>query len=141
MEKFDILKRISGEYEFLSEIKTEGASKLFLLYDKLCWRKVLMKSGREDIIENEVHTLSKLSGKGIPTLYGCLEREGTAYLFRQYIEGRTLREYAEDCGALPVKKAAEIGVKVCEIISRLHNFDPPVIHRDIKADNIILTAN
>lgn len=141
MDKLDILGHISGEYELLSEIKTKGNSELFLLYDKLCGRKVLMKSGREDIIENEVRTLSKISGKGIPVLYGCLERGSTAYLFRQYIEGRTLREYAEDCGALPVKKAAEIGVKVCEIISRLHSFDPPVIHRDIKADNIILTSD
>lgn len=141
MEKFDILERISGEYELISEIKTEGASKLFLLYDKVCGRKVLMKSGKSELIENEARTLSELSGKGIPALYGCFERDGKAYLFRQYIEGRTLREYSENFGAFPIKKAAELGVKVCEIISRLHCSDPPVIHRDIKADNIILTAN
>lgn len=138
MHKLDILGCMS-EYELLSEIKTDGASELFLLYDKLCGRKVLMKSGNADIIENEAHTISRISGKGIPDVYGCFERDGTAYLFRQYIEGRTLREYVESCGAFPVKKAAEIGVKVCEIISRLHSSDPPVIHRDIKADNIILT--
>lgn len=141
MDKYDILGNINGEYELLSEIKTKGNSELFLLYDKFCGRKVLMKSGREDIIENEARTLSKLSGKGIPAVYGCFEHEGKAYLFRQYIEGKTLREYVEGYGTLPVKKTVEIGVTVCEIISRLHSFDPPIIHRDIKADNIILTAD
>lgn len=141
MDKFDISEYTIGEYEFISKIKTDGASKLFLLYDKSCGRKVLVKSGKTDIIENEVRTLSNLSGKGIPAVYGCLVKEDTAYLFRQYIEGRTLREYVESCGTFSVKKASEIGIKICEIISRLHSSDPPVIHRDIKSDNIILTAD
>lgn len=140
MDKFDILGHICGEYELLSEIKTEGGSKLFLLYDKVCGRKALMKSGKAELIENEARILFELSGKGIPAVYGCFERDGKAYLFRQYIEGRTLREYIGDFGVLPTKKAAELGVKICEIISRLHSSDPPIIHRDIKADNIILTA-
>lgn len=141
MDALDIFGHIPKECELLSEIKTDGSSALFLLYDKICGRKVLLKSGKADMIENEVRTLSKLSGKGIPEVYGCFEREGTAYLFRQYIEGRTLREYMDSCGAFSMKKAAEIGVKLCEIISRLHSSDPPVIHRDIKADNIIITAD
>lgn len=141
MGKLDILEYIPGEYELFSEIKTDGASKLFLLYDKVCGRKVLMKSGKAELIENEARTLSNLSGKGIPDVYGCFARYDAAYLFRQYIEGRTLREYIESSDAFPVKKAAEIGIKVCEVISRLHSSDPPVIHRDIKADNIILTAD
>lgn len=140
MNKFDILEHICGEYELLSEIKTECGSKLFLLYDKVCGRKALMKSGKAELIENEARTFCELSGKGIPAVYGCFERDGKAYLFRQHIEGRTLREYILNFGVFPTKKAAELGVKVCEIISRLHSSDPPVIHRDIKADNIILTA-
>lgn len=141
MNRFDALGYISEEYELLSKIKTNGNSELILLYDRLCGRKALMKSGRADMIENEARTLSKLSGKGIPAVYGCFEREGTAYLLRQYIEGKTLREYMDSHGAFSVKKAAETVIKVCEIISRLHSSDPPVIHRDIKADNIIFTAD
>lgn len=141
MNKFDISEQIGGEYELISEIKANGNSELFLLYDKVCGRKVLMKSGKSGLIENEAYALSRLSGKGIPIVYGCFERESTAYLFRQYIEGKTLTEYINSSGALTVKKTAEMGVEICEIISRLHNSDPPVIHRDIKTDNIIISAD
>lgn len=141
MKKIDILENIHEEYELLSKIKTNGNSELFLVYDKICGRKVLMKSGKAEMIENESRALSALCGKGIPTVYGCFVQDDTAYLFRQYIEGQTLREHLDINGVFTVKKAIGIGIEICEIISRCHNADPPVIHRDIKPENIILAAD
>lgn len=141
MENLNVSEHVFEEYEFLSKIKSNGGSGLFLLYDKTCGRKVLMKSGKTEMIENEARVLSGLCGKGIPTVYGCFEWEGTSYLFRQYIEGRTLWEHFDADGAFSVKKAADIGIRICEIISRCHNATPPVIHRDIKPENIILAAD
>lgn len=141
MENFNISELAFGEYELLKKIETNGASELFLFYDKACGRKVLMKSGKPKMIENEARTLSGLCGKGIPDVYGCFEKDGTACLFRQYIEGLSLRERLNADGTFPVKKAAVIGTEICEIISRCHSSDPPVIHRDIKPENIILAAD
>lgn len=139
MENFNILGHAAGEYELLFKIKTNSNSELSLFYDKICGRKILVKSGRIDLIENEARLMSKLSGRGIPDIYSCFEMEGKAYLFRQYIEGRSLRECIVSDGAFSPKKAISIGVEVCEIISRLHRSEPPIIHRDIKSDNIIIT--
>ena len=139
MKEFNIFDYIGEEYQLISEIKSGNNSKLFLLYDKTCGRKVLLKSGRTDLIENEAHNISRLSGEGIPEVYHCFEHEGTAYLLRQYIEGRTLRKCLEADGVFTLKKTVEIGIAVCKVISRFHKCDPPIIHRDIKSDNIILT--
>ncbi|MGN0553716.1 MAG: serine/threonine protein kinase, partial [Oscillospiraceae bacterium] len=139
MEIFNITDIAVGEYELLSKIKTSGNSELFLLYDRICGRKVLMKSGKTDMIENEARLMSKLSGKGIPEVYSCFEKDGKAYLFRQYIEGKSLHERIVSDRAFSQKETIKIGIEICEIISKLHCSDPPIIHRDIKSDNIIIT--
>lgn len=141
MKKIDISENIREEYELISEIKAGGNSELFLLYDRVCGRKVLMKSGRLEFIENEARLMSRLSGKGVPDVYGCFEYNGKAYLYRQYIEGRSLRESMASDGAFSAEKTINIGIEVCGIISRLHSSEPPVIHRDIKSDNIIISDN
>lgn len=141
MDNFNMAELAFGEYELLKKIETNGASELFLLYDRACGRKVLMKSGKPEMIENEARTLSGLCGSGIPAVYGCFEKDGTACLFRQYIEGRSLREHLDAGGAFSVKKAVVIGTQICEIISRCHSSNPPVIHRDIKPENIIISAD
>lgn len=139
MKEFNIYDYIREEYSLLSEVKHGNSTNLFLLYDNACGRKVLLKSGRADLIENEARILAKVSIKGIPEIYHCFEREGTAYLFRQYIEGRTLRECIEADSVFSLKRTLQIGIAVCKIIAELHKYDPSIIHRDIKSDNIILT--
>lgn len=139
MENLVFFENITEEYELLCKIKSSGHSELFLLYDKICERKVLMKTGKAELIENESRYTARLAGKGIPEVYGCIERGDKAYLLRQYIEGRTLHEIIETEGVFTPEKTAEIGIAVCEIISRLHSADPPVIHRDIKSDNLVMT--
>lgn len=140
MENTSILDDLAGDYEFLSEINSNENSRLFLLYDKLCSRKVLLKSGKADLIENEARLLSKVAGKGIPAVYGCLEFDGSHYILRQYIEGRNLRQCIEEDGLFTPEMAAELAASLCEIVSRLHRCDPAVIHRDIKPENIVLTS-
>ncbi len=130
---------IDSGYETLSCIKENENMSVFLVYDKICQRKALLKHGRADLLENEAHILAGLSCGGVPEVYGCFEENGTACLIRQYIEGQSLREIIENQGCFTEKEAAGICIQICGILTALHEKDPPVIHRDIKSDNIILT--
>lgn len=128
---------ITGEFEFVSCVESGSNSDLAILYDKVCRRKVVIKSGRTDLIENEARIMSKFSGKGIPEIYRCFEKDGVTYLVRQYIPGKSLHECIMSEGVFSVSETVRIGIEVCEIVSRLHGAKPPVINRDIKSDNII----
>ncbi len=131
----------TDEFELISEVKSEGKTKIAVLYDRVCRRKVFMKSGDADIIENEARMLAHFGGEGVPELYGCFGCDGRTYLLRRYIEGQNLYERTENDGKFSPAEAAEIGIKLCKAVSRLHSSTPPVVHRDIKPENVIITDN
>ena len=127
-----------GELELLKTVR-DGKHPCYLLYDRVIRRRVFCKFGESEQIENEAAMLEKFSGVGVPALYGCLRREDGSFLFVQYIDGTTLKEYIEERGVMTEQEAVAVGIKLCRIISRLHSSDPPVIHRDIKTENVMLT--
>ncbi len=138
MSGYNVPENITGEFEFISRVSSGANSELAILYDKICCRKVVIKSGKADLIENEARIMSEFSGKGIPEVYCCFEQNGVTYLIRQYIPGVSLHERIMSEGAFSESETVRIGIAVCEIISRLHGAEPPVINRDIKSDNIII---
>ena len=129
------------EFELLYELKSSGGTSVYVLYDRVCRRKLVMKTGDRFVIENEAAMLERFAGNGIPTVYGCYPAGDKACLCRQYIDGKSLREILDEQGSLSVKNTLNIGVEVCGILERLHSCNPPVIHRDIKTDNIVLTPD
>lgn len=141
MSEFMLPERISGEYELLFRIDSDSSDKSYIIYDKVCQRKAVLKTGKTDRIENEARILSKFSGNGIPQVYSCFELDGISYLIREYIEGKSLQMYLETEGSFSASETIDIGISVCDTLSRFHRADPPVIHRDIKTENIIISQN
>ena len=126
--------------EVLARLKSGAKGSVYILYDKICDRRLLLKTGSREVLENEARMLAKFAGRGVPGVCLCFEREGQYYLLRRYIEGVSLAEYVESEGPFAPKKAAAITAELCRIVSRLHSGKPPVIHRDIKCGNVIMDS-
>lgn len=74
---------------------------------------------------------------GIPQIV-CLKKEGdTLLLVEEFINSPTLAECIE-LYDISDREFAHILSMVCRIISPLHHAKTPIIHRDIKPDNILL---
>ena len=62
--------------------------------------------------------------------------DGRLFIVMEYVEGVTLADILKRDGKLPYKKAVDIAVSVCDVLSEAHSLG--IIHRDLKPANIML---
>lgn len=76
----------------------------------------------------------------VPKLHDFIEEGAAAYLVIEFIPGDNLLNLLDRPGAkpFPVRQAAAWGAKICEALAHMHRMTPPVIHRDMKPENIML---
>ena len=74
----------------------------------------------------------------MPRIIEMYESSSRLILIEEYIPGYTLEEYMED-GPIREDAAVEIVLCICRILDKLHNLPRPIIHRDVKPSNIILS--
>ena len=60
------------------------------------------------------------------------------YFVMEYIQGKTLQQYLQEKGSLPLPEVLEIAHQVAKALAYAHNHTPPVIHRDIRPANIMI---
>ena len=90
--------------------------------------------------EREAATLEIL-GEGsdqIPKLYAYFSEQGLFYLIQEWIQGQTLTQVIETRGALPEAQVRGILLSLLPVLDYVHSKN--IIHRDIKPDNVILSA-
>lgn len=92
--------------------------------------------------KKEASMLSNLKHPALPIIRDFFSQgEERWYLVMEYIEGSTLADIARIRGKLPQEEVLDWGSKLCEILDYLHRQDPPVIFRDLKPANIMLTPD
>lgn len=96
----------------------------------------LVESARE--FEAEVSMLSQLNHPGIVRLDHFFSEEGRVYVVLEYIQGQSLRQKVLQEGPLSEAEVSKIGQSICEILEYLHGFNPPIVHRDITPENILI---
>ena len=145
---------LENRYRLLSEIGKGGFGCVFKARDlKQHHRLVAIKQidlstlNPREIIEatdsfnREISFLSTLSHPNLPKIYAHFTDSTHWYLVMQYIKGRTL----EDCltrsrrGYLSIGHVVKIGQALSDVLSYLHSRRPPIIFRDVKPANIMLT--
>lgn len=87
----------------------------------------------------EGENLKKYPFSFLPRFISWTGDETEGWLQREYIPGDTLWEIIERGGPLPEKEAGELLCRLCELTGQLHSMKPPVICRDLKPQNIVMT--
>ena len=100
----------------------------------------IAREGGEDL-EEEFRLLTQLypalAGR-VPLAADCFRQEETVYLVRSYLPGQSLTRYLDRTGPCDEASCRQMGLKLLSLLDQLHRMDPPIIHRDIKPDNIII---
>ncbi|EEF50557.1 calmodulin-binding receptor-like cytoplasmic kinase 2 [Ricinus communis] len=94
--------------------------------------------------QSEIRTLAQVEHLNLVNLYGFLEHEDERIVVVEYVPNGTLREHL-DCmhrDVLDLATRLDIAIDVAHAVTYLHMYtDHPIIHRDIKSSNILLTEN
>ncbi|KAJ0962682.1 hypothetical protein J5N97_027804 [Dioscorea zingiberensis] len=95
---------------------------------------------------NEVAILSRLRHQNLVTLYGCTSRHSRELLLvYEYIPNGTVADHLHGRRAheasLSWQVRLSIAVETATALAYLHAVEPPIIHRDVKTNNILLDNN
>jgi WD40 repeat protein/tRNA A-37 threonylcarbamoyl transferase component Bud32 len=94
--------------------------------------------------KQEALLLAGLRHPNLPTIYEQFNDNGRWYLVMDFIEGETLetrlQTLAGNAQRLPLEKILDIAMQLCGLLEYLHTRQPPVIFRDLKPANVMLTS-
>lgn len=145
---------LHGRYRVLSEIGKGGFGVVYRARDRqrrnrlVAIKKIdLSPLSPQQIIEatdtfnREVAMLSRLKHQSLPKIVEHFTEKNCWYLVMEYIQGQTLEELLKRsrAGYFSLAKSIKIGQKLVEVLDYLHNSNPPIIFRDVKPANIMLT--
>jgi serine/threonine protein kinase len=93
--------------------------------------------------KQEAAMLEALSHPNLPHIYDAFSEQGRFYLVMDFIEGKTLHQLLLEAEnqPLPLAQVLLYANQMCNVLSYLHQQTPPIIFRDVKPSNIMVTAS
>ena len=141
---------LNEKYRVILLLVCGGLSAVYLA-EKSDGRKVILKemhlptgmaeASRQkalELFEREARILATLHHEQIAKVLDFFTEAGRTYLVIEHIAGLTLRQLVQLKGALEEKKVLELAKQAANILYYMHNCQPPIIHRDLTPDNLIV---
>lgn len=92
----------------------------------------------EELFAREAEILAKLHHQKIARLIDFFNENGRDYLVVEHIEGINLRQFVAKNGPVGETVVLNWGMQIAEILHYLHHNNPPIVHRDITPDNLLI---
>lgn len=141
-------------YGRYNEVLGRGASKtVYRAFDEyegieVAWNQVKLNDflqSPEDLerLYSEIHLLKTLKHKNIMTFYNSWVdpiKRNINFITEMFTSG-TLRQYRQKHKRVNLRAVKHWCRQILRGLLYLHSLDPPVIHRDLKCDNIFINGN
>ena len=134
-----------NQYKILEKIGAGGQGTVYKAQDTKLDRTVVIKVLPPELtqktanfrrFEREAQLCSQLDHPNICTIYDFHNENGVFYIAMQFVPGKNVRQLVAG-RPLDLKSALSIAVQVCDALAYTHSRG--IIHRDIKAGNIMAT--
>jgi serine/threonine protein kinase len=140
---------VQGRYEIVAPVGQGGLGTVYRVVDVLFGRSNVYAlkeqweqspSARKQFAR-EGAWLKALSHPNIPKVLEYFQWENRLYLVMNFVEGDNLERRLAANGSRPLPEAQVIAwvLPICDALHYLHTRRPPIIHRDVKPSNIIVT--
>ncbi len=135
-----------SHYKILEKLGEGGMGVVYKAHDTELDRKVALKflpgfltsdTAEKERFYHEARAASALNHPNVTTIHEIKEANNQLYLAMEYVEGNTLKSMVES-EPPSTKKVLDIAIQICDGLAAAH--EKGIVHRDIKADNIMLTS-
>lgn len=136
-----------GAYDVLALLGAGGMGQVYLAQDTRLDRRVALKilpavSSTDDErlarFIREAKAASALNHPNIITVYDVGETAGTHFIAYEFIEGKTLRQFADGQPVAPAS-ALDIAIQIASALVEAHAAG--IVHRDLKPDNVMVRTS
>jgi serine/threonine-protein kinase len=142
---------LGGRYRVLQRLGTGGMGRVYMAEHLAMGRRDAIKIMSPELardpdavrrFQREAQNASRIKHGNVATIYDYGETgTGTYFIAMELVEGETLSSLLRREGVLPIARAVEIAVQIADALRAAHRLDPPLIHRDLKPDNIMLARD
>lgn len=140
---------IDSKYEILEKVGQGGMSIVYRAMQVTMHRVVALKMLKMGLssdpifvqrFSREVAFLGRLNHRNIVTVFDSgVTAEGYLYLAMDLLSGPTLQEILDRNEIIPVARAQNITLQICDALNHAHKRD--ITHRDLKPGNVIIEAD
>ena len=136
---------LQDRYLIKKQIGAGGMGAVYLAVDQRFGSHVAIKETfykndeLGDAFGREAHLLNSLLHPALPHVSDFFIENNGHFLVMQFIEGEDLSEIMKREGAFPVKDVMRWTDSLLDALDYLHSQEPPIIHRDIKPQNLKVT--
>ncbi len=97
-----------------------------------------VKKKAQEMFEREAQFLMKLEHPGIVRVLDYFMDSGRHYLMLEHINGQDTRQLVRQNGAQKESTVIKWAMEIAATLKYLHEQDPPIVHRDLTPDNLVL---
>lgn len=133
-------------YDIRGVIGEGSGGTVYLAYHKRLQKQVVLKQIHPGIVNlidcrAEADILKNLKNEYLPQVYDFIETSNGIFTVMDYVEGESLQRMLDDGCCFNESVALKFSTQLCQAVSYLHRQPIPVVHGDIKPENIMLTPS
>ncbi len=150
-----IIRGARGEYKILGMIGRGGMGAVYRaqrLADGTIWALKEMRPQQDAppgeteenrrLFEQEAALLEQLRHPNLPVVADRFDYQGRPVLVMEFVPGQTLEDRIRETNAtLLEQQVLGYGIQVARVLHYLHSLTPPIIYRDLKPSNIMITPD
>ncbi len=151
----DLLHGSQGDYLILNLIGRGGMGAVYRaqrVLDGSIWALKEMRpppgTPQEEVAENrklfeqEAELMGRLRHPNVTAVADYFEHDGRPVMVMEFVPGQTLEDQIREANAPLLEQQALIyGIQLCRVLNYLHTLEPPIIYRDLKPPNVMVTPS